>query len=166
MDKKLYILAELDDDTQKIIKNYEEIIKDNGFVGKQTKDIPYHITLGCYSIEYENNLKVLLENIENNFSEIYISYSGFGLFNLDVLFLIPSMNIKLIELYNYVKENSLNKDNDFSPHTTLFMDEPENILKILPKFVEKSNKINGRIKYIGLYEFFPKNLIKKIKLKE
>ena len=166
MDKKLYILAELDDDTQKIIRNYEKIIQDNGFVGKQTKDIPYHITLGCYLLDYENYLKDLLNNIGKKFSEIYISYSGFGLFNLDVLFLLPSINIKLIELYDYVKENSLYKDNDFSPHTTLFMDEPENILKILPKFVEKSNKINGRIEYIGLYEFFPKNLIKKIKLKE
>jgi 2'-5' RNA ligase len=166
LDKKLYILAELDDDTQKVFRDYEKIIQDNGFVGKQTKDIPYHITLGCYPMDYENDLKGLLENIERNFSEIYISYSGFGLFKLDVLFLIPSMNIKLIELNDYVKENSLYKNSDFSPHTTLFMDEPENILKILPKTVEKSDKIVGKIKYIGLYEFFPKKLIKKIELKE
>ena len=166
MDKKLYIIAELDDDTQKIIKNYEKIIQENGFVGKQTKDIPYYITLGCYSLDFENYLKNLLDNIEKSFNEISITYSGFGLFGLNVLFLNPCMNMRIIELYNFVKENNLYADNDLAAHTTLFMDEPENILKILPKFVEKSNKINGIIKYISLYEFFPKRFVKKIELKE
>ena len=76
------------------------------------------------------------------------------------------MNMKIIELYNFIKENNLYADNDLLAYTTLFMDEPENILKILPKFVEKSTKINGKIKYISLYEFFPKKFIKKIELKE
>ena len=166
MDKKLYIIAELDDDTQKMIKNYEKIIQENGFVGKQTKDIPYHITLGCYALSFENYLKILLDNIEKSFSEINIKFSGFGLFGLNVLFLNPCMNMGIIELYNFVKENNPYADNDVVAHTTLFIDEPENILKILPKFVEKSNKINGKIKYISLYEFFPKRFIKKIELKE
>ena len=145
MDKKLYILAELDDDTQRIIKYYEKIILENGFIGKQTKDIPYHITLGCYSQDLENYLKTLLDSIENNFNEIYVSYSGFGLFELNVLFLNPCMNMRIIELYNFVKKNNLYADNDLSAHTTLFMDEPENILKILPRFVEKFNQINNKI---------------------
>ena len=68
MDKKLYIIAELDDSTQKIIKNYEEILHENGFVGKQTKNIPYHITLGCYSLDFEHYLKGLLDNIEKKIS--------------------------------------------------------------------------------------------------
>ena len=166
MDNKLYLLAELDDDTQKIIKNYEKIMLENGFIGIQTKDIPYHITLGCFSVDLENYLKNLLDDIENSFSEINLSYSGFGLFGLNILFLNPCMNIKLIELYNYVKEKSLFTGNDFSAHTTLFIDEPENILKILPELVEKSNKITGKIKYVSLYEFFPIRYIKKIELKE
>ena len=166
MDKKLYIIAELDDDAQKIIKNYEKIIQENGLVGKQTKDIPYHITLGCYELGFENYLKNLLDNIEKSFNEIDIKYNGFGLFGLNVLFLNPCMNMGIIELYNFVKENNLYADNDLSPHTTLFMDEPENILKILPKFVENFSIINGKIKYISVYEFFPKNFIKKIELKK
>ena len=164
MDKKLYIMAELDDDTQIIIKNYEKIIYENGFTGKQTKDIPYHITLGCYSLDVENHLKDVLDNIKESFTEIHITYSGFGLYGLDVLFLNPCMNIKIIELYNFVKENSIYAHDDLSAHTTLFMDEPEHILQILPKFAEKYSTINGIIKYISLYEFFPQKLIKKIEL--
>ena len=165
MDKNLYILAELDNETQLLLKNYEKIILENGFIGKQTKDIPYHITLASYSMENENYLNILLDKIENKFREISISYSGFGLFGLNVLFLNPNMNLELIELYNFVKEKSYNKDSDLSAHTTLFIDEPENIMEILPKFVENSSKINGKIKHISLYEFFPKKLIKRIELK-
>ena len=45
MDNNLYILAELDEDTKLKLKTYEKIILENGLIGKQTKDIPYHITL-------------------------------------------------------------------------------------------------------------------------
>ena len=166
MDKKLYILAELDNDTQNVIKKYEKIIFDNGFVGDQTKDIPYHITMGEYPIECENDLKILLDKIYLEYKEFNISYSGFGLFKLNVLYLNPCMNIKLIELYNFVNKINSYKDNDLSAHTTLYIDEPENVINILPKIVENSEKINGKIKYISLYEFFPKRLIKRIELKE
>ena len=166
MDKKLYILAELDNDTQNVIKKYEKIIFDNGFVGNQTKDIPYHITMGEYPMECENDLKNLLDKIYLEYNEFNISYSGFGLFKLNVLYLNPCMNIKLIELYNFINKANSYKDNDLSAHTTIYIDEPENVIRILPKIVENSEKINGKIKYISLYEFFPKRLIKRIELKE
>ena len=166
MEKNLYLLAELDENTQILIKNYEKVIVENGFIGKQTNDIPYHITLGCYSLEHEIYLRDLLDNIGKNSKQINIAYSGFGLFKLDVLYLNPAISIGLMDLYNLVKEKCCYKDHDFSAHTTLFMDEPENILKILPKFVEIFEKIQGKIKYISLYEFFPKRLIQRIELKE
>jgi 2'-5' RNA ligase len=166
LDKKLYLIAELDNDTQKIIKKYEKIILENGFTGNQTKDIPYHITLGAYSIENENYLKDLLDKINSKFNEINITYSGFGLFQLDVLYLNPCMNKKLIEMYDFVLDKNIYKENNFAAHTTIFIDKPENILKLLPKFVENSEKINGKIKYISLFEFFPVKFIKRIELKE
>jgi hypothetical protein len=46
------------------------------------------------------------------------------------------------------------------------IDEPENILKMIPEIAKKINEINGKIKYISLYEFFPTRFIKKIELKE
>jgi 2'-5' RNA ligase len=164
LDKNLYIIGELDDDSQNLLKNYEKIISENGLIGKQTKDIPYHITLCSFPTEYEDYLKDLLEKIGKKFKEINISYSGFGLFGLNVLYLNPAMNIELIELYNFIKDKSYSKDDDLSAHTTILIDEPENILKILPKLVEGSKKINGKINHISLYEFFPKRFIKRIEL--
>jgi 2'-5' RNA ligase len=159
-------VAELDDNTQDMIKKFEKIILENGLIGKQTKDIPYHITLGRYSVENEDYLKDLLDKITCEFNAIDVSYSGFGLFGLNVLYLNPCMNIKLIELYNFVKEKSL-LNNDFAAHTTLLIDDPENIVKILPEFAKAiNNKITGKINQVSLYEFFPIRFIKKIELKE
>jgi len=164
LDKKLYLLAELDDNSQMEIKEIEKIIIENGFIGKQTKNIPYHITLCSFSIEMENYLKDLLEKLNKKFKKINIKFSGLGLFGLNVLFMNPKMNMELIEIYNYVKENSFEKDNDLSAHTTLIIDEPEHVIKILPKIVEKYKELNGKINNISLYEFFPVRFIKRIEL--
>jgi len=53
-----------------------------------------------------------------------------------------------------------------------YIDEPENILKILPKINEKFNELierkynvfTGQVENIGLYEFSPLKFIKKINL--
>jgi len=164
LDKKLYLLAELDNASQLEIKEIEKIIIENGFIGKQTKDIPYHITLCSFPIEMENRLKDLMENLCKKYKKISINFTSLGLFGLKVLFMNPNMNIELIEIYNYLKENSFEKDCDLSAHTTLIIDEPEIIIKILPKIVEKYKGLNGEIKYISLYEFFPVRFIKRIEL--
>ncbi len=164
MDKKLYLVAELDENTQKTIKELEQVIIENGFVGQQTKGIPYHITLCSYFLDQENYLKDILERIKNDFKEIPITFSSLGLFGLKVLFLNPNVNKELAEMYNHVKGKSLQKDEDLSAHTTLLIDEPENIMEILPKITEKIKKITGKIKYVSLYEFFPERRIKRIEL--
>ena len=133
-------------------------------IGKQTKDIPYHITLCSFSIENENYLINSLEKINERFNEIKITFSGLGLFGLNVLFINPAMNKELIELYHFLKENSFDKSDELTAHVTLLIDEPENVIKILPKIAEKFNGFTGKIKYISLYEFFPKRFIKRIEL--
>jgi 2'-5' RNA ligase len=163
-----YLLVELDDNAQLKIKEFEKILMENNLTGKQTKDVPYHITLCYYSLDRENYLKSLMEKIEKEkiFNKIKIIFESFGLFGLNVLFLNPSMNKKLIELYDYVKINSFNENDDLAAHTTLLIDEPENILKILPKIVKDYKPIDGKIKKISLYDIFHKKFIKRIELNE
>ena len=165
MDKKLYLIAELDEDSQIAIKEYEKIISECGLIGKQTKNIPYHITLCSFPTEMENFLKESLEKINIEYNKFSINFSGFGLFGLNVLFLNPTMNLELIKIYNYLKKDSFEKERELAAHLTLIIDEPQNILSVLPKMVEKGKALSGTIKYISLYEFFPKRFIKKIELK-
>jgi 2'-5' RNA ligase len=164
LDKKLYLITELDDESQIEIKKIEKIIIENGLIGKQTKDIPYHITLCSFSVDMENYLNNLMEKLCKIFKKININFSSLGLFGLNVLFMNPNLNIELIEIYNYVKEKSFEKDRDLAAHLTLIIDEPENIIKILPKIAENYKGLNGKIKYISLYEFFPMRFIKRIEL--
>ena len=164
VDKKLYLIAELDDESQLVLKEFKKIISENGIIGKQTKDIPYHVTLCSFSPDLEEYLKVLLEEVSQKFKKVNIKCGSLGLFGLNVLFVNPDMNSGLIDLYNYVKEKSFEKDDDLAAHITLLIDEPENILKILPKIVEKNKGITGRICHVGLYEFFPRRFIKRIEL--
>ena len=172
MEKLLYLTAEFDNTTQIVLKDYEKIIKENGFVGKQTKDIPYHITLCTYTPDMENLIVKMIEDIEskNVFKAFNISFSSFGLFGLNVLFLNPEMNMKLIELYNFIKNKGLYKDSDLAAHVTLLIDEPEIIMNILPKMVEefkkRNEKINGKIKYLSSIEYFPRRFIKRIELQD
>ena len=157
-------MAELDNDTQAKIKEFEKVILNNGLVGKQTKDIPYHITLCQFPLEDRGYLENLLEKINKKYDEIEITFSGFGLFGLNVLFLNPNMNKELMELFLALKKNSQYENDDLAAHVTLLMDEPENILAILPKVNEKFRPFTGRITNISLYEFFPKQFIKRIDL--
>jgi hypothetical protein len=76
----------------------------------------------------------------------------------------------LIELFNFVKNEGLYKDSDLAAHVTLFIDEPENILNILPKMVDRfkmrNEKLGGKIQYLSLVEYFPRRFIKRIELSE
>jgi hypothetical protein len=128
--------------------------------------VPYHITLCSYSLDNENYLISFLEDINHKFAQINVSFSGIGLFGLNVLFVNPNMSKKLAELYDYAKEKSLHRDNDLAAHITLLMDDPENILKVLPKIAGEFSAFSGKIKYLSLYEFFPIRFIKRIELHE
>ena len=164
MEKKLYLLAELDNESQIKIKELDKIIAEGGLTGKQTRDIPYHITLCSFECSNENHVLNLLENINGKFRSMDILFSSLGLFGLNVLFLNPAMNRKLIELYDSLNSKSCDCGGNLTAHVTLLIDEPENILKILPKLSEQFRPFTGKIVGVSLYEFFPKKFIKKIDL--
>ena len=97
-DKSLYLLAEFDDDTERVLSDYYSILKQHGLEGKQTKNIPYHITLGSYDTSYENRLIDELETVCYNTPEIELLLSHLGIFGLDVLFAGPNINYELLSL--------------------------------------------------------------------
>jgi 2'-5' RNA ligase len=168
-DKKLYLLAVLDDNTQSIFRKiYDDIVLKNNIIGKQTKNIPYHISLCSFTTEKQIELEKLMDKIdkENTFKEIKINYTGMGLFGLNVLYFNPSMSKELIELYDYVKTGSYEEKEELAAHTTLMIDTPENIIKVIKIEGSEFKGIKAKIKYIDLYEFFPTKFIKRIKLKE
>lgn len=52
-DKFLCVLAQYDDETEQKLTEIQKVLCDNGFVGKQTPGLPYHVTLGGFEVYME-----------------------------------------------------------------------------------------------------------------
>ena len=163
-EKSLYLLAQFDKETQEILTASYDILQKNGFVGIQTKNIPYHFTLGKKHIACEKQLIEDLDKICENTVCIDIHLSHIGLFGLDVLFIAPDMNFELLTFQQKFFPHCGNGAYNWTAHASLLLDEPEKILKALPIVAKNFKPFKARIESIGLYEFFPMRFIKECSL--
>jgi 2'-5' RNA ligase len=159
--KALYLLAQFDAKTEQVLSDYYKILQQHGLIGSQTKNIPYHFTLGSYDTNQENRLILELETICNKTSEIELRLGHIGLFGLNVLFVEPNMNFELLSLQKSFFDNCGNGYHPWTAHATLLIDEPENILKALRVINQEFKPMHSRIESVALYEFFPTRFIKR-----
>ena len=163
-DKALYLIAKFDNETQNKLNGYYNILLQKGFIGNQTKNIPYHFTLGSRSIYCEKQLLNELDKVCSETVCIDICLGYIGLFGLKVLFIAPNMNFELQKLQNSFFNHCGNGSHPWAAHATLLMDEPEIILKALPIVADNFESFNAQIESVALYEFFPAKLVKECKL--
>lgn len=157
-DRFLCVMAEFDKDTELKLKELQRILLENGFKGKQTPNLPNHITLGSFDISKEEELKEKVRWISQNIKSFDIMLSNIGLFGLEVLFIAPAVNHELLRL----QENFNNNYHDgfgWTAHTTLLIDNNDAIIKVLPIVASNFQGINARIEAISLYEFWPTRFI-------
>jgi 2'-5' RNA ligase len=164
--KSLYLLAQFDKKTQQILTGYDDILRQNGFVGNQTRNIPYHITLGERDTNCEDQLIDELKKICAGTACIDIHLSHIGLFGLGVLFISPDMNFELLTLQQKFFPHCGNGAYNWTAHATLLIDEPERILNALPIAAKNFTPFKARIESIALYEFFPIRFIKECSLSD
>ena len=162
--KALYLLAQFDEETQNILTDYYNTLCQNGFIGTQTKDMPYHFTLGSYDVGCKEQLIDMLDEVCSNINYIDISLIYIGLLGQKVLFIAPSTNFELLNLQQRFFVDGSCGYHNWVAHATLLIDEPETILKVIPIVTDKFKPFKARIESIGLYEFFPKRFIKEYKL--
>jgi len=158
--KSLYLLAKFDEQTQNILAEYYSVLCNNGFVGSQTKDIPYHFTLGSRNIDCEHQTINDLNKVCADIHSFEINLAYIGLFGLNVLFISPNMNFELLKLQQCLFPDCGVGYHSWAAHATLLIDEPEVILKALPIVAKNFKPFKARIESIELYEFFPARLIK------
>lgn len=157
-DKFLCVLAQYDEETELKLKGIQKVLSDNGFVGRQTPDLPNHITLGSFEITEEGILKEKVKTAARSFKSFDIRLNNIGLFGLDVLFIAPSVNHELLNLQEYF-DNNYADGLDWTAHTTMLIDDHEIIHKALPYVAENFKSFTGRIESISLYEFWPTRFI-------
>jgi 2'-5' RNA ligase len=163
-DKYLYLAAQFDNETQGILSGYYDILRQNGFEGNQTKNIPYHFTLGKRELDYEKHLKDDLELICASTTRIDIHLSHIGLFSKKVLFIAPDMNTELLTLQQKFFPQIGHGAYDWTAHATMLLDDQDKVLNALPIMTEIFRPFIAHIDSIGLYEFFPMRFIKEYSL--
>ena len=164
-EKSLYLIANFDNETQNRLSGYYDILLQNDFIGNQTKNIPYHFTLGSRSIDCEKQMINELDKICSETACIDINLAYIGLFGLKVLFIAPNMNFELQKLQNSFFNDCGKGYHYWAAHATLLLDEQHTILKALPIVADTFKPFKAQIESIALYEFFPKRFIKECKLK-
>lgn len=162
-DKFLCVMAQYDEETEQKLKKIQKILLDNGFKGKQTPNLPNHITLGTFEISEEEILKEKIKRVSNNFQSFDIKLNNIGLFGLDVLFIAPLVSYELLSLQQYFSSKYAD-DLDWTAHTTMLIESSDVIQRALPLLAENFKGFRGRIESISLYEFWPTRFIIEEKL--
>jgi len=162
-DKFLCVMAQYDEETEHKLKKIQKVLLDNGFVGKQTPNLPNHITLATFEVDKEEMIKERIIMVSKNFRSFDIKLNNIGLFGLDVLFIAPLVNQELLNLQKYFISNCADGP-DWTAHTTMLIDKHDVIQKALPYLAENFKSFIGRIESISLYEFWPTRFILEEKL--
>lgn len=162
-DKFLCVMAQYDEETEQKLKEIQKLLSDRGFVGKQTPNLPNHITLGSFDLAQEELVKEKVKMVSEQFHSFDIKLTNIGLFGLDVLFIAPSVNHNLLNLQQYF-DNNFADGLGWTAHTTMLIDDPEIIQKALPFVADNFRSFNGKIESISLYEFWPTRFILEEKL--
>ncbi len=132
-DKRIYLIAQFDEGTNKTLADIYDKLVQAGLTGEQTKGIPYHFTLGSFDLECESQILERVQTVSHKTKTFDISLSYIGLFGLRVLFLAPSMNAELLNLYrDLVPDENLCGCHKWVAHATILIDSPENIQTAIP----------------------------------
>ena len=150
-DKALYIMAGYDDKTEKYLANIQNKLYERGFIGTHTKNLPQHITLGSFQTDKEEELKQQLQELSKQIKPFDITFNHVGIFGgSSVLFIAPDPNRELLEL-----KERFGDSYNWTPHTTMIIDNPENVIKALPLVMDEFTAFSGKVTSLHLYEFFP-----------
>ena len=157
-DKFLTVFAIFDEDTQKLLQEHQNAIFDLGLKGTQTMGIPFHLTLGSFPVELENELKARIKEVCAKYSSFYIPLARVNHFNNVVLFAEPEVNEELMTLHNLFDNNYANGF-PYHPHATIFCGSPEEVELAKTEFTKRFIPINAKIVGIEMGEFFPTRMI-------
>lgn len=155
MDPFLCVLGIFDEETQKVLEEYQQAVLSQGSTGRQTMGIPFHVTLGTFGVERREELEERLQSVKTG--PVTVHFSHIGMFQgQQVLFLAPDVTRELLEL-----KEAFNNEADWAAHATMLIDDRENTLQAARILGDRFHQFSGEIVKVSLYEFFPA-----VKLKE
>ena len=162
----LTLMADLDDDSQKIMSGWYKNLQDAGFTGIQTPGLPFHISLATFSPGEENAAVRETHRLAEAFSPIPVHISHIGMFaGGRILFGAPDMNpAGLLRLHEAIVINR-NDDHPWTPHVTILIDEPETVNNALRILVKSFHPFTAQITGLHLCAFWPTREIASVRLR-
>ena len=161
----LTLMADLDEQSQKIMSDwYSELCK-AGFTGTQTPDLPFHISLASFSLDKETEVVEEMQRLANEHAAIPVHISHIGIFaGGKVLFGAPDINPELVSLHDAIHTEN-NDQYTWTPHATILIDEPSIICDALPVFIKSFRPFLAKITRLHLCAFWPKREIATVELR-
>lgn len=161
----LTLMADYDTASQFCMDGWYSAIQRAGFTGTQTPNLNHHISLATFPVEAEDAAIALTKRIAAEFAPVDVHVSHVGLFaGGRVLFAAPEVNPALSALQKACADERPLNGHPWTPHTTMLIDTPENIVAALPTLMEKFEPIRGRITHLHLCAFWPTREILRVEL--
>ena len=159
--KFLTVMAVFDDDTQERLARIQSTIIKNVGNGTQTMGIPFHLTLGSYPTEAQDEVVAQIERVALSARPFNVLLVGYNTFSDKVLFLEPTKPQELLDLRKSFECDYANGF-EWVPHATLFCGECDEVIKAKTYLPELCEPIRAQIVGIELGEFFPPKKIIRI----
>lgn len=162
----LTLMADYDTASQFRMDEWYNALQNAGFKGTQTPGLDHHISLATFPVEEEEAAIALTKRVAAEFSPVDVHISHVGLFaGGRVLFAAPETNPALTALQRACSDDRpLVHGHPWTPHTTMLIDTPEQIIAALPKLMEKFEPIRARITRLHLCAFWPTREILRVEL--
>lgn len=161
----LTLMADLDENSQKIMSDCYKQLQQAGYHGTQTPGLPYHISLRTIALDQEQNAIREMERIADEFAPMPVHISHIGLFESGrVLFAAPDMNpCGLLRLHDAVQTESID-EYPWTPHATILIDETATICSALPVLLRSFHAFTGTVTRLHLCAFWPTREIASVEL--
>lgn len=160
----IVLMADLDDKSQELVCSYYDVLSQNGFNGKQTKGLPYHISIATFSIDKEKDVIKLMNRICDEIFSFSINICNIKTFESgNVLYASLDSSQELLDLRNKITIET-KEDYSWVPHITLLIDDSETIKKALPIVQKTFKPFKAKITKLHLCAFWPTREILSTKL--
>ena len=151
----LTLMADLDEESQKLMSGWYDTLKEAGFTGIQTPGLPYHISLATFPLEKEQEAVALMQKVAAEFAPVSVHISHVGMFaGGKVLFGAPERNSAMDALQKACGKENIH-EYPWTPHATLLIDEPETVYAALPVLMKSFHPFVGKITRLHLCAFWP-----------
>lgn len=161
----LTLMAEYEAKTQQTMQIWSDALAEAGFRGQQTPGLPFHISMGTFPLEKEEEAKALTLKLAADFAPIELHLSHIGLYQGGkVLFAAPEGSARLAALRNSCSSDSMG-GHPWTPHSTILIDEQQNVIRALQVLLEHFAPLRAQLTRLRLCAFWPEREIVSAELK-